>query len=91
MPTPTEARSPRLPPKHGCDLSGITPIEHPPGGDPDADDEDGPPDAGHGPPADVVAAKCDRIAAKLAAAEVKLHGNSAAAFARQADKWSCSD
>ena len=81
---------------HGCDLTGITPAQHPNDGDADKDgdeqnesDEDA--DAGDGPPADVVAAKCDHIADRLAAAEARTHGNSAAAFTRQADKWSCPD
>ena len=79
--------------KHGCDLTGITPIQHPANGDEDKDEAEDPegPDGGeaNGPPADVVAAKCDRIADKLTTAEARPHGNSAAAFARQADKWSC--
>ena len=83
--------------KHGCDLTGITPVQHPANGDEDEDEDEAEdpehPDGGegNGPPADVVAAKCDQIAAKLAEAEARPHGNSAAAFARQADKWGCPD
>ena len=33
--------------------------------------------------------KCDKIAAKLAAAQANPHGKSADAFARQADHWGC--
>jgi hypothetical protein len=73
--------------KKGCDLSGVQPASKPNrGGD---NEPEGNPDGDAGPPADVVAAKCDRIDDKLAAAHDKAHGNSAAAFANQADKWSC--
>jgi hypothetical protein len=73
--------------KKGCDLSGVEPASNPnrDGGN----QPDGNSDGNAGPPADVVAAKCDRVAAKLEVAAVREHGNSAAAFARQADKWSC--
>ena len=80
---------------HGCDLTGITPAAHPDGDEADDNDEVEPDEdddlKGGGPPAEAVAAKCAQIADKLAAAEARPHGNSAAAFARQADHWSCSD
>jgi len=72
--------------KHGCDLSGITPAEHPTKND---DDEDV--DSAGGPPLRVVEAKCHRIAHNLDAAEDRPHGKSADAFARQAEKWGCSN
>jgi hypothetical protein len=34
--------------------------------------------------------KCDKIADKLAIAATRLHGESAEAFARQAERWGCS-
>jgi hypothetical protein len=71
--------------KKGCDLSGVKPAERPKGGDGD----ERPGGEGDGPPADVVADKCERIGAKLDVAEARPHGNSADAFARQAEKWSC--
>jgi hypothetical protein len=72
--------------KHGCDLSGVTPAEHP-----TKDDVDHDVDSAGGPPPSVVDAKCDRIAAKLDAAEDRPHGKSADAFARQAEKWGCAN
>jgi hypothetical protein len=75
--------------KKGCDLSGVEPASKP-----NRDGENQPDevtDGNGGPPADVVAAKCDRIAGKIETAAGREHGNSAAAFARQADKWSCPD
>ena len=75
--------------KKGCDLSGVEPASKP-----NRDGEKQPnenPDGDGGPPADVVAAKCDRIDGKLDIAAAREHGNSAAAFARQAEKWSCPD
>ena len=75
--------------KKGCDLTGVEPAQHPNRDKPDqnADGEGGQ----AGPPAVVVEAKCDRIADKLAVAQARTHGNSADAFARQAEKWSCPD
>lgn len=75
--------------KKGCDLSGVQPASKPNG---DRENEpDGNANGDVGPPAEVVAAQCDRIAAKLEIAADRQHGNSADAFARQADKWSCPD
>ena len=73
----------------GCDLSGVEAASKPNrdrGNRPDGNSDE---DADAGPPADLVAAKCDRVAAKLEVGAAGEHGNSAAAFARQADKWSC--
>ena len=72
--------------KHGCDLSGATPVDHPTKND-DADEVD----SDGGPPRSVVEAKCDRISHKLDAAEERPHGKSADAFARQAEKWGCAN
>lgn len=75
--------------KKGCDLSGVEAATKPNrDGDKQPDEK---PDGDGGPPADVVAAKCDRIEAKVQVAAAREHGNSAAAFARQAEKWSCPD
>jgi hypothetical protein len=67
--------------KHGCDLSGIPPAGHSGQNNADGDHSEG------GPPPDVVEAKCAKIAEKLASAQARPHGKSAAAFGRQADKW----
>jgi hypothetical protein len=50
----------------------------------DADDADGE----RGPD---VAAKCAKIADKLADAEARAHGKSGEAFSRQADHWECDE
>jgi hypothetical protein len=80
---------------HGCDLSGITPARHATSGDgSDKDGENEPQDdtdQESRPPTEVVAVKCERIGEKLEQATGRDHGNSAEAFARQADKWSCPD
>jgi hypothetical protein len=70
--------------RKGCDLSGVKPVDRPKGDGDERPDRDG-----GGPPADLVADKCERIGAKLDATEARPHGNSADAFARQAEKWSC--
>jgi hypothetical protein len=76
--------------KHGCDLSGVEPATHPQHEDGNAENENEPSDdEGAGPPAEVIAAKCDRIAEKLAVAQARTQGHSAEAFANQADLWSC--
>lgn len=77
--------------KQGCDLSAVKPATHPEGSEDNAHEDAEDSDGSGGPPAEVVAAKCERIADKLAEAESRTHGNSAAAFSRQADKWSCED
>jgi hypothetical protein len=76
--------------KHGCDLTEVRPAEHSNrgnGDDVEAAGDDA--DERHGPPAEVVARKCDRIQDKLDRAQGREHGHSADAFARQAEKWSC--
>jgi len=71
--------------KHGCDLSGVEPASHPT----DEDTDDSNDDQADGPPAEVVARKCDKISEKLSEAQARPHGHSADAFARQAEKWGC--
>jgi hypothetical protein len=81
--------------ERGCDLSGVTPAQRPAGPDRSTDQqtedfEAGEVEAvGHGPDSPNWEQKCDKIAEKLVAAQARLHGKSADAFARQADRWQC--
>ena len=81
----------------GCDLALAAPIDDDLTDTEDetdtVPDETGPADVADpkGPPAWVVEKKCDKIAAKLAEAQARPHGKSAEAFARQAERWGCSD
>lgn len=72
----------------GCDLSGVEHVAKP-GHGPDETDETDETDehADEGGPD--VQVKCDQIDLKLAAAQARPHGGSAAAFERQATRWGC--
>jgi hypothetical protein len=84
----------------GCDLANVTRVTKPArGSDGVGRPQDGPGHQGgiedprnggsaaeRGPD---VAAKCDRIAEKLAVAQARPHGKSADAFSRQAARWGC--
>jgi hypothetical protein len=70
--------------KLGCDLSGVERVAKP-AGKPDKSAADEDRDEA-GPDVHV---KCDQIDQKLAAAQARPHGKSAAAFERQATRWGC--